>query len=175
VKLSIRVAGADKIRGKLAAMGARLRDLGPAYLRSSVVVLTAAQGRIRADGPGWPPTAETERGSPLYRSGALFRSLQVGGEGNVQEILANGIRVGSNLRTPDGQYNIARLQQYGTGPITPKNGKLLVFEINGHKVFSKGTKGVPPRPFLFISGDDAQRVAGVFSSYVMGGGTNVSS
>jgi hypothetical protein len=149
-------------------MGARLQNLEPAYLRGSVVVLTAAQGHIRADGPGWPPTAETESGSSLYRTGALFRSLTIGEDGNVNQSIPGGIRVGSDLKTPEGDYSIARLMQYGTGPIKPKNAKLLVFEINGTKIFSKGTKGIPARRFLYWDQTTAQQVLGVFASYIMG-------
>lgn len=83
--------------------------------------------------------------------------------------LGNGVRVGTNLMTPDGTYSIGRLMQYGTGPITPKNGKFLVFEVNGQKIFSKGTKGIPARPFLFIDDEDAQRVRDVFASHIVKG------
>lgn len=149
-------------RDALAGLAQRLRDLGPAFTRSSVVVISAAQMHIRDDGPGWPATVEQSKGSALDRTGALMRSITA-------TPLANGIQIGTNLRTPDGKYNIGRLMQYGTGPIKPKNGKLLVFEVNGVKIFSRGTKGIPARPFLFFDQQTAQRVMGVFESYLMEG------
>lgn len=168
MKFSIRVTGGEQARGKLAELGDRLKNLAPAFLRSSVVVLTAAQGHIRDQGPGWPPEAiPNDQGSLLYRTGALFRSLQLGGPENISEEIAGGMRVGTRLKTPDGQYSIGQLMQYGTGPIRPKHGSLLVFEINGVKIFSRGTKGIPPRRFLYWDSTTANQALGVFSSYIM--------
>lgn len=125
--------------------------------------------RIRDKNKGtWPPQSvgpdgNTEtKGTLLDRTGALMRSITA-------TPINGGVQIGTNLRTPDGGYNIGRLMQYGTGPIEAKSGKLLCFEINGVKIFTKRTKGIPARPFLFLTSDDAQRVMGVFESYIMGG------
>src|SRR5579883_659798 len=150
MRFGVRVSGSDKVRGALAALSERVKDLHPALLRASIVPLTAAQGRINAQGPGWPPPAmDYGKGELLHRDGALFRSFTVGDSANVQEDIPGGIRVGTNLRTPDGRFNIGMLMQYGTGPIKPKRGKFLVFEVNGQKIFSRGTKGIPARPTLY--------------------------
>lgn len=173
MRIGIQVTGFAKVRGAYAALGQRARNLSPALLRGGVVILTDAQQHIRDGGPGWPPTVETSMGSALYRTGALFRSLQVGGEGNIDQEISGGIRVGTNLMTPDGRFSIGRLMQYGTGPIRPVHAKLLVFEVNGQKIFSRGTKGIPPRWFLYVNSQTAERVRGVFANYIMGqmGGT----
>lgn len=169
MRISINVEGLAQSRGKIAELGRRLRNLRPARLRAGVVVLSSFQGHIRDQNGGtWPPTVENERGSPLYRTGALFRSLTEGAPGNVDEEVGETLRVGTNLRTPDGRFNIARLMQYGTGPIKPVRAKFLVFEVNGQKIFSKGTRGIPARPFIFIDSQTAEKVVGVFSSYLRG-------
>jgi phage gpG-like protein len=179
VKLSVTLSGSKEGRDKLASYTDRLKDLSPALLRSGVVVLAAAQGHIRDKNRGsWAPTLETDRGSSLNRTGALMRSLTVGGAGNVDKLDGNSITVGTNLEAND--YSIGRMMQYGTGiynggsPITPKNGKFLVFEINGVKIFAKSVKGSPARPFLYIDDQTAQKVLGVFSNY-LAGGANASS
>lgn len=95
--------------------------------------------------------------------------MTVGDSANESEQIPGGIRVGTNLMTPGGGYNIGRLQQFGTGPIKPTNGKLLRFVVNGQQIFSRGTKGIPARPFLFWSPEDARKVAAIFASYMTKG------
>lgn len=166
----IRLVGLQKIRDDIAGIRARITDLGPAYLRAAMVALAAAQYRIRDKNEGsWPPTLETSRGTSLNRTGALMRSLTIGGAGNLYTEIDGGIRVGTNLRTPDGGYSVGALMQYGTGPIRPTSGKFLVFELNGQKIFSKGTKGIPARPFLYIGEQDAVKIQAVFAEHIVGG------
>jgi len=175
MNISVHVSGGVNARNRLAGFAARMGDMQRPFLRAGVVVLTAAQSRIRQDGPGWAPTFETARGSPLQRTGALFRSLTINDPGNQAEDIPGGLRVGTNLRTPDGRFNIGQLMQYGTGifagrgPITPKNGKFFRFVVNGKVIFARSIKGSPPRPFLFIDEPTAQRVMGVFVNWVRGG------
>lgn len=177
--ISVSLKGAQELRNKIAAMADRVQNLSPAYLRAATVVLAASQMRIRTkDSGSWAPSAETSFGTTLFRTGALMRSLTIGGDGNLYEQISNGVRVGTDLKTPDG-LNVGKLMQEGTGtygpkgtPITPKVGKFLVFEINGQKIFTRSVKGAPARPFLFIDEKDAENVRQVFSSYVMMGNTN---
>lgn len=161
------------VREQISGMRARLAYLGPAYLRAAVVVLAAAQMDIRnkvgPDGGSWAPTLETQQGSSLYRTGALMRSLTVGGDGNVFVDQATGVAIGTNLRTPDGQYSIGELMQYGRGPVKPKNGKMLRFQLNGQTIFSRGVGPAPPRPFLGFNDQIADRVRSVFLSYLING------
>jgi phage gpG-like protein len=169
VRFGVTLKGStDKIRGEYAAMAERAQNLRPGILRGALVGIATAQGRIRDGGPGWAPTVESSSGSSLYRSGALFRSLTMGAPGNVMEDIPGGIRIGTNLKTPSG-YNIGALMQYGTGPITPKNGRFLRFVINGTVVFSRGTKGIPARPFMFWDQPSAQRAAKVVADYAFTG------
>lgn len=174
--MQISVSGMRELRAWAQAYTQRLRNLGPAFARAAVVVLTDAQGRIRENGPGWAPTAESGFGTSLQRTGALFRSLTMGGSGSLFAEIAGGVRVGTNLMTPDGRYNIGQLMQYGTGvygprgsPITPTTGKFLVFDLNGSKIFAKSVKGAPARPFLYIDHDTGVKVRSVFASYVRSG------
>jgi phage gpG-like protein len=176
--MQVKVTGIPELRAKLAGIGERIKDLKPAYLRAATVVLTAAQMRIRSKGDGdWAPeaTGKDGKGNPmgslLNRTGRLMRSLTINADGNVFKEIPGGMRVGTNIRTDDDRYSIGEIQQYGTGPILPKKGKFLVFEVNGVKIFSKGTKGIPARPFLYIDDEDADRVKNVFSTYVMKGET----
>lgn len=164
------MTGLGKLRADITALLDRTRNLGPAYLRAATVVLAAAQYRIRSKNGGtWQPEAiPNSQGTLLNRTGVLMRSLTVGGSGNIYRDTSNGVRVGTNLRTPDGQYSIGELMQYGTRPIKP-TGKFLVFEVNGQKIFSKGTKGIPARPFLFIDEKTATRTRDVFAAYILRG------
>jgi phage gpG-like protein len=175
MEFKITVKGLAETRTQATAYYNRLRDLNPPIQRSSVLVLASAQGRIETGGDGnWAPTLESSKGTSLNRNGALLRSLTRGGSGNLWQDIPHGLRVGTNLTTGDG-YNVGRLMQEGTGiygprgaPITPKNGKFLVFVINGQRIFARSVKGAPPRPFLFISDDDAKRSVGIFEQYIRG-------
>jgi hypothetical protein len=169
VKFEIRVTGGPAARDKLAALSAKLANKPPWLLRAGIVVLTAAQGHIRdQDGGSWPPAAmDYGSGSLLYRTGALFRSLTIGAEGNVTQQIPDGIQVGTNLKTPDG-YSLGRLMQFGTGPIKPKNAKMLAFSVNGQMIFSRGTKGIPGRRFLYIDPSTAERAVAAVASEIQG-------
>jgi phage gpG-like protein len=175
MELHVRLTGQQAVRDKLAALRSRLQNLHPALLRAGGVVLSAAQYRIRTNGDGqWPGTLETEKGSPLQRTGALLRSLTMGDAQNLMQEITGGIRVGTNLQTEDG-HNVGLMMQYGTGiygptgnPITPKNGKFLVFEVNGKTYFVKSVKGSPPRKFLFIDEPTAIKVRKEVAAYVAG-------
>jgi len=173
MRMQVKVTGLPELRAKLSGIGERIKDLKPAYVRAATVVLTAAQMRIRSKGDGeWAPQAfPNAQGSLLNRTGRLMRSLTIDADGNVFKEIPGGMRVGTNIRTDDDRFSIGEIQQYGTGPIFPKKGKFLVFEVNGVKIFSKGTKGIPARPFLYIDDEDADRVKNVFSTYVMKGET----
>jgi hypothetical protein len=153
--------------------------LSPAIKRIGVMELASAQGRIETGGDSdWPPTAESSFGTSLNRTGTLLRSLTVGGGGNLFENIDQGIRVGTNLTTDDGNYNIGLLMQNGTGiygpsgsPIVPKNGKYLTFPLNGGFRRVKSVKGSPPRRFLFVSDQDAQRALAIAKAYIQTGAT----
>ncbi len=164
------MSGLAALKARVQAIRAQTQDLAPAFLRASMVLLASAQYRIRSkNGGAWPPEAiPNSQGTLLNRTGALMRSLTIGAYGNLYTTIDGGVRVGTNLRTPDDSYSIGEIMQYGTGPIKPK-GKFLAFEINGHKIFSRGTKGIPPRRFLFVSDQDAEKAKNVFASYVMRG------
>jgi hypothetical protein len=186
VNISIEVTGAKAARDQFALIGERARNLHPAYLRGGVVAMTAAQGRIRTKGDGqWAPQAfDVGKGSLMYRTGALMRSFAIEdmsgapGEGAVVENLPDGIKVGSNLKTPDGKYTIARLMQDGTGiygpkgqPIKPQppNKALMVVLPDGSAFFRRSVKGSPKRRILFIDDKTAKKIAGVFATYIRTG------
>lgn len=172
----MRLTGDRELRDRLASLAGRLRDMNPGLLRAGVAVLTDAQGRIRSKGDGsWAPTLETQRGTSLFRSGALFRSLTIGAPGNIEQEIPGGLRVGTDLRTPTGNYSIGVLMQGGTGvfgptgqPIKPR-GKFLVFNLNGSKIFARSVKGSPPRPFLYIDDAGAKKVQSILADYVWKG------
>jgi hypothetical protein len=173
VNFRITLDGTPAARAKVAAVNERLQNLNPLIQRISVMELAQAQGRIEASGPGWPPTVEQSKGTPLNRNGALLRSLTRGGAGNVWEDIEHGLQIGTGLQTDDG-WNIGRMMQQGTGiygrgtPIKPINGKFLKFVVNGRTIFAREVAGSPRRRFLFISPQDAQRALGMTVAYVRG-------
>lgn len=163
--------------GILAEMVARARNLPPAFKRGAILLLTDAQGKIRSKNDGtWKPTLESTFGTALFRNGALFRSLTYGAAENLFADIPGGVRVGSNLRTPDGRFNIGRLMQEGTGIYGPrgrkieaKPGRRLAFRVNGGMIFARSVKGSPARPFMYIDEENAQRVGAIFLRYVTQG------
>lgn len=169
--MSFSIRGLDALRAWVAQIRNRLVELEPAFMRAAAVVLTAAQMRIRTKGNGtWAPQAfPNPQGTLLNRTGTLMRSLSVGGMGNILDDIPGGIRVGTGVKTPGGLYSIGYLMQEGVKPIRPVKGKFLVFTVGGQKIFSKGTKGIPARPFLYVSEDDANRVRSVFDAYILRG------
>lgn len=181
MKISVTVSGGQQTRDELAKLAENARNLKPAYLRMGVAVLTDAQGRITDGGPGWAPQASgpdgegNPTGTLLHRNGALFRSLTENAEGNVMQDIPDGLRVGTNLRTPDGKYAIGQLMQDGTGifgpsgqPIRPTNGKVLSFMVGGRKVFVRSVKGSPKRPFLYISEVGAKKYVSILLQRLRG-------
>lgn len=170
MRFKVDVVGLAQLRARVAGMRQRLGDMGPASIRAGVVVLAAAREHIKGQGGGsWPPTVETSRGAPLFRTGRLMNSLTMGAEGNVTRIEGgSAVVVGTNVK-------YARWMQEGTGiygptgaAITPKNGKMLMFVINGQRVFAKSVKGSPKRPFLWIDEPIAGAVRDVYARYIMG-------
>ena len=182
MKISIEVIRAKDSRDRLAFIAEHAKNLHPAYLRGAVIAMTAAQTRIRTKNGGtWEPQAfDVGKGTLMHRTGALMRSLSMSGDassGNVVEDLPDGLRVGTNLKTPDGRFSIARLMQYGTGvygptgqPIKPKNGKALMIVLpDGSAFFRRSVKGSPKRPFLFIDDKTAKKIAKAFAKYIRTG------
>lgn len=170
MKFKVDVVGLKELRARVQGMKQRLGDMGPASLRAGIVVLAAAREHIQGQGGGsWAPTAETEKGAPLFRTGRLMNSLTMGSEGNVTRIEGgNSITVGTNL-------SYARYVQEGTGiygptgqPIKAK-GRALAFVINGQRVFARSVKGAPPRPYLWIDEHIATAVRDVYAKYIMNG------
>jgi hypothetical protein len=177
VNFQIQLTGLPEAKEKLALLRSRLQNLSPVIKRIGVMELASAQGRIETGGDGsWAPTAESSFGSTLNRTGTLLRSLTVGGGGNLFEDIDHGVRVGTNLTSPDG-WSIGEMMQKGTGiygrgtPIEPLNGKKLAFMLNGRPVFAHEVKGSPPRKFLFISDEDARRAVEIAKNYIQTGAT----
>lgn len=133
-------------------------------MRAALVVLKFAQQNIAVGGPGWAPNIS---GTPLLRrTGRLINSLALGGDGNIDDISGMSIRVGTSvpyaawLQDGTGVY-------VGHGPIRPRNARALAFEVGGAVMMRKSVKGVPSRPFLYITDPVAQRVIGVWQSYLL--------
>lgn len=174
MKISLVVKGGQQARDAVAKLAERARDLKPAYLRAGVAVLTDAQGRIDAQGPGWKPAAmDYGSGTLLHRTGVLYRSLTENADGNIMQDIPGGIRVGTGLKTESG-IPIGVLMQDGTGiygptgsVIRPK-GKVLAFMAGGKKFVVRSVKGSPKRPFLYITQQGAKKVAQIFADRIMG-------
>lgn len=167
------VSGAPEIQAMLAQVRERLENLSEPEQRSGILLLASGAGRIETGGDGsWSPTLEMSHGTPLNRTGELVRSLTRGASGNIFEMRTDGVTVGTDLEANG--FNIGQMMQEGTGiygsgqPITPKRSKFLVFDLNGTKVFPKSVKGSPPRPFLYITDDDADRIVAIFAAYLSG-------
>lgn len=171
MRFNLKVTGQNAMRDKIALVAANLRNLPPAFKRAGILMLADAQGKIRSKNRGtWPATAETGFGTSLYRTGSLFRSLTLGDSENLLQQLPGGIRIGTNLKTPDERFNIGLLMQNGVGPIVARNG-YLKFKINGEWKTVKRTKGIPARPFLFFDqdGNNVSRVRAVFAAWILRG------
>lgn len=172
MNFKIQIDGSPEARAYLAALNARLKDMRPLIQRVSVMELASAQGRIEAGGPGWPPTLENSKGTPLNRNGTLLRSLTRGGAGNIWEEIQGGLEVGTNLQSNG--WNIGAMMQGGTGvygrgtPIKPLHGKVLAFNVNGRMFFARQVQGSPPRRFLYVDDNDAQRATAMAIEYVKG-------
>ncbi len=160
--MEFNIEGLAELRERLNAMRERTTHLEPALLRAGLVALKAAADRIDAGGPGWAPNVT---GTPLlHQTGRLLSSLTVGAPGNIAQLDGDSIIVGTNVR-------YAAWLQGGTGiygpsgkKIVPKEKKALAFALG---VFHS-VKGTPPRKYLFIDGQVAERVSNVFAAYIMG-------
>jgi len=82
-------------------------------------------------------------------TGALKASGQIIQEGLAKYVVRFGGTGGG------GRVDYAEYIEFGTGlygpqrkVIVPKNGKYLVFEINGKKIFATSIKGSKPQPFV---------------------------
>lgn len=154
------IGGLADLRARLDAMKSRLgvsgEGLRPALLRAGIVALKAATQRIDAGGPGWAPNRS---GTPLlHKTGALLRSLTVGGPMNVDDVQNASITVGTNISYA--QYLQNGTSSHGRG--TPLSGMR-----QGPRQYFHG--GMPARPYLFIDAQVAQKVRDLFSSYVTQG------
>jgi hypothetical protein len=176
MKFSVSISGLKELRARVAGMQLRMGNLEPAYMKSGMVALKAAKERIKSQGSGsWPPTAETQSGAPLFRTGRLINSLDMNSQGNVVRLDGDGITVGTNLKTKSG-LSIGRILQEGSGiygpsgaPITPKNSRFLSFVVNGKRVFAMSVKGTPKRRFLYIDEHVASVLKALFAKYIMRG------
>jgi phage gpG-like protein len=158
------IEGLASLRARLAKMKAATENVEPALLRAGVVVLKAAQDRIDAGGPGWPPN---KTGTPLlHRTGRLLSSLTVGAAGNVERVSPTEIVVGTNVRYA------AFLQNGTVGVIRARKQNRLAASLGaaGFLAHSHAERsgGLPPRPYLFVDQQVADRVAAIFAKYVMG-------
>lgn len=162
--MRITLQGVTELRARIAGIRGRLANFGPGLMRAALVVLKFAQQNIAVGGPGWAPNLS---GTPLLRrTGRLINSLALGGDGNVDDINGMSIRVGTNvpyakwLQDGTGVYA-------GHGPIRPRNGRALAFESGGQTFVRRSVKGVPSRPYLYITDPVAQRVMAVWQSFLL--------
>lgn len=82
------------------------------------------------------------------RTGTLKRSIHA-------EVDPIGARLTGKVVQDSGVAHYGIFQEMGTGiygpkntPITPKNGKFLVFQVGKKKVFARSVKGVKPKRFM---------------------------
>lgn len=145
-----------KFRALAGQVEAKFQELGsnsPAVLRALDAFARVLRTRIQMGfrlsrdpwGGSWAPLNPnlTRRGQPLLNTRRLYGSVGVRRE-------ANGILVGTNLRTPGGGHSLGAVHQFGA-TITPKNGKFLRWSPAGAKgfVFAEQVT-IPARPFMPI-------------------------
>jgi phage gpG-like protein len=151
----IEIEGLGELRARIAAMKAATEHLEPALLRAGISVLRAAQDRIDAGGPGWPPN---KTGTPLlHRTGRLLGSLTVGAAANISRLVdGNEIIVGTNVR-------YARWLQDGTkahgrgSPLAQRHGPR-----------ARASGGIPARKFLVIDSQGERVISKIFADHIMG-------
>lgn len=175
MKISVTVAGGQHARDAIAALAQRARNMPQAWTRAGAAAMADFQARITEQGPGWaPPAGDYGSGSLLHRSGYLFRSLTLNAEGSIFDELSDGVRVGTNAKTPSG-LSIAFLQQYGTGiygrsgqPIRPTGGKALKFKMGSRTIVVRSVKGTPKRPFVYINTAGARKYTNIILQWIRG-------
>lgn len=140
---------ADKVEAKFAELGPN----SPKTLRALEAFARVLRTRIQLGfrmskdpwGGSWKPLNPTltRKGQPLVNTRKLYSSVGVRRDGN-------GIRVGTNLRTPTGGHSLGAVHQFGA-TIKPKAGKYLVWAPAGAKglVFAEQVT-IPARPFMPI-------------------------
>jgi hypothetical protein len=113
----------------------------------------------------------------LIATGALRDSYRVkGAKGHLEDIdvAARTVRVGSDLKTPDGKYSLARIHQDGTRAYTivAKNGKLLRFLASqGKTVYTRSVEhpGLVARP-VRIREEDIAAIKAAWRAHLLGQG-----
>lgn len=138
------------------ALVTRLADFDAGELVAEIVQLGENQTRkrIESGGPGpdgeaWPPNLE---GAPiLFRTGRhLHDSIASSASGDGGEWGA--------------AWEFAHVHQYGA-TIVPKDAPRLAFMLGGKSVFAKKVT-IPARPFVGVSGEDAQEIRELVTDYL---------
>lgn len=141
---------ADQVEARFQALGTK----SPEVLRSLEAYTRVLRTRIQLgfrmskspDGKPWKPLNPilTRVGQPLRNTGRLYGSVQVRRDGD-------GFVVGTNLRTPGGEYSLGAIHQYGAH-IEPVRGRYLVWAPAGMKglVFAQSVT-IPARPFMPVN------------------------
>ncbi len=136
------IAGLPELRARLYRMKAATTNMQPALLRSGLAVLVAAKRNIQDGGSSlgaWSPRKVQGNGHALlHDTGRLINSLTVGAQGNIDNVTATQIVVGTNVNYAAALQNGVVMRSRGT-PLVNRNGPR-----------ARGGGGIPPRPFLFI-------------------------
>lgn len=149
------LAARDKLARLKEAIGA-----GPILKVIGMRLLAYVDESFKTHGRGaWRPlaplTVEFRRGGssePLQDTGRLKQSYVQETDGRTF------VEVGSNLKTPDGQYSLAKIHEFGTGPyLIPRNGPStarhgMIARTPGGRWVPFGRRvqhpGIPARPVL---------------------------
>jgi phage gpG-like protein len=159
----ISITGLDALRAKLDRLHERTTNLKPAFKRAGVVALDAFKERIEVGGPGWVPN---KSGTPLLRkTGRLFNSFSIGASGDVFDLGADEVTVGTNVA-------YASYLNFGTrGRAAHRAEGKLAGMLGGSGFFSHSgaTVGaIPARPLVFIDEKLATLVHDAFAAYILG-------
>lgn len=142
VAFQLEISGLDAALSKIAATGRvdfqslldSLSRMGREQTRDRIEI-----EKTTPQGAAWPKTRDG-RGA-LFRTGHhLWRSID-------HAVVGNAAVWGSG-------WIAARIHQFG-GVITPKNGKVLHFQIGGKDVFAKKVT-MPARAYLGVSAENAR-------------------
>lgn len=152
IRLSLR--GIDKVQVRVSRIQRNLADLGPPLLKSAIILRDSAVTRFKDEGPGWAPT---RRGGHIgIDTGRLSQSMGISQP--VRQADATSITVGT------GVY-YAKYFQYGTG-IYAGHSAWTVRNSFGVKGWVTHHLGQPPRPFLFISQVDRDKIRKIFKKHM---------
>jgi len=153
---------ADGLIQKLTAIETRLETIASEVWDTiSDIIIESVHQNFEVGGrpDAWPPSKKLS-GQTLVQSGALRDSVQKSAQG------PDFVEIEAGAGLP-----YAKIHQFGGTINHPGSDKLQVFEVEGKKVFTRGTKPhqitIPVRRYFRIQDEDVEKIAEALGEYFM--------